>query len=143
MRTVEPDEAAQGLLASAAAQDVDPERLSAEQSDCETISNVTTEHGDSLSDHEHGQVRRLLYISHFLSTWNSRVFEFGAFLFLAKIYPQTLLPASVYALARNAAAAIASPWLGPYIDRANRLHAVRVSIGKCSSLLLPLNTSIE
>ncbi|KAJ3728187.1 hypothetical protein DFJ43DRAFT_1085170 [Lentinula guzmanii] len=38
-----------------------------------------------------------LYISHFLSTWNSRVFEFGAVLYLATIYPGTLLPMSIYA----------------------------------------------
>lgn len=89
------------------------------------------ENGDSpVSDDEHRSIRRLLYISHFLSTWNSRVFEFGAFLFLANIYSQTLLPASVYALARNASAAILSPWIGSYIDRADRLSAVRISIGK-------------
>lgn len=76
---------------------------------------------------------RLLYISHFLSTWNSRVFEFGAFLFLANIFPDTLLPASVYALSRAASAAVFSPLVGSYIDRADRLHAVRLSIGKTTS----------
>lgn len=71
---------------------------------------------------------RLLYTSHFLSTWNSRAFEFGAFLFLASIYPQTLLPASVYALARAGSAAVLSPWIGSYIDRVDRLRVVRISI---------------
>lgn len=69
-----------------------------------------------------------LYVSHTLSTWNSRVFEFGAYLFLAAIFPGTLLPASVYALARAASAALLSPWLGSYMDRNDRLVAVRVSI---------------
>jgi iron-regulated transporter 1 len=82
------------------------------------------------TDEEHGRIRIRLYTSHALSTWNSRLFEFGAFLFLAKIYPLTLLPASVYALARAAAAALVSPWLGPYIDTADRLRAVRLSIRK-------------
>jgi iron-regulated transporter 1 len=81
-----------------------------------------------LSDAAHRQHCRRLYISHALSTWNSRLFEFGAFLFLANIYPSTLLPASVYALARAASAALLSPWLGSYIDRADRLKAVRLSI---------------
>ncbi|KAK3680440.1 hypothetical protein LTR37_021237 [Vermiconidia calcicola] len=76
----------------------------------------------------HARTRRLLYISHFLSTWNSRTFEFAAFLFLATIYPQTLLPASVYALARASAAALFSPCLGSYIDHAERLTLVRCSI---------------
>lgn len=81
-----------------------------------------------LSETAHRHHCRRLYISHALSTWNSRLFEFGAFLFLANIYPNTLLPASVYALARAASAATLSPWLGAYIDKADRLKAVRVSI---------------
>nr|POF21045.1 solute carrier family 40 member 2 [Quercus suber] len=51
-------------------------------------------------DASHRATCNLLYISHSLSTWNSRAFEFGAFLFLSALYPQTLLPASVYALTR-------------------------------------------
>jgi iron-regulated transporter 1 len=71
-----------------------------------------------------------LYVSHFLSTWNSRVFEFGAVLYLASIFPKTLLPLSVYALARGASAIVFSPAVGRYIDTANRLRVVRLSIGK-------------
>jgi hypothetical protein len=70
-----------------------------------------------------------LYISHFLSTWNSRLFEFGAVLFLASIFPATLLPTSIYALTRSAAAIVLSPAVGRYIDRGNRLQVVRTSIG--------------
>ncbi|KAI7535514.1 putative Ferriportin iron efflux transporter [Hortaea werneckii] len=58
--------------------------------------------------------KRLLYTSHFLSTWNSRVFEFGAFLFLASIYPQTLLPASVYAMTRAMFAVFLSSATGQF-----------------------------
>jgi iron-regulated transporter 1 len=85
---------------------------------------------ESLSETKQKHIRKLLYTSHFLSTWNSRLFEFGAFLFLANIYPQTLLPASLYALCRNASAAIVAPWIGSYIDRTDRLVVVRISIGK-------------
>lgn len=76
------------------------------------------------------RVTSRLYISHFLSTWNSRVFEFGAALYLASIFPGTLLPMSVYALARGAAAILFSPAIGQYIDTGNRLQVVRLSIGK-------------
>jgi hypothetical protein len=108
----------------------------------ERLSEVTTspppaphaqpenEVSDSIANHSH--VRKLLYTSHFLSAWNSRLFEFGAFLFLANIFPNTLLPASTYALARAASAAILSPVLGCFIDKANRLAVVRLSIGKSS-----------
>jgi hypothetical protein len=73
-------------------------------------------------------IARRLYVSHFLSTWNSRLFEFGAVLFIAAVYPDTLLPASIYALARAASAIFLSPVLGYYVDTGNRLQVVRVSI---------------
>jgi iron-regulated transporter 1 len=70
-----------------------------------------------------------LYVSHFLSTCNPRIFEFGAVLFLADLFPGTLLPASVYALVRAASAIILSPAVGHYVDTGNRLQVVRLSIG--------------
>ncbi|KAL2865187.1 putative iron-regulated transporter [Aspergillus lucknowensis] len=69
-----------------------------------------------------------LYTSHFLSTWNSRMFEFGAVVFLASIFPGTLLYASVYALARSLSAVILSSWLGSLVDKMDRLSAIRHSI---------------
>ncbi len=71
-----------------------------------------------------------LYISHFLSTWNSRSFEFGSVLVLASIFPLTLLPMSIYALVRSASAIVLAPLIGRAIDRRNRLQVVRLSIGK-------------
>jgi hypothetical protein len=60
---------------------------------------------------EDSRNRHRLYLSHALPTWNSRVFEFGAYLFLAGTWPRSLLPASIYALVRAAAAALFSPIL--------------------------------
>jgi hypothetical protein len=71
-----------------------------------------------------------LYVSHFLSTWNSRSFEFGSVLFLAAIYPNTLLWLSVYAVCRSAAGIILSTTIGKSIDRKARLLVVRFSIGE-------------
>ncbi|KAK7418370.1 hypothetical protein QQX98_003990 [Neonectria punicea] len=71
---------------------------------------------------------RRLYMSHFLSTCNSRVFEFGSVLYLASIFPGTLLPMSVYAMVRGAAAIVLSSLVGQYIDREDRLKVVRLSI---------------
>ena len=70
----------------------------------------------------------LLFISHFLSTWNSRLFEMGAVLFIAAIFPGTLLPMSVYALVRNGVTVMLSPAVGHWIDKGNRLKVVRISI---------------
>ncbi|KAE8385125.1 Ferroporti-1 [Aspergillus alliaceus] len=69
-----------------------------------------------------------LYISHSLSAWNSRMFEFGAVLFLASIYQGTLLYASVYAMVRSLSAVLLSSWLGSAMDRSNRVKAIRQSI---------------
>lgn len=75
-----------------------------------------------------------LYLSHFLSTWNSRVFEFGAVLYLATVYPGTLMPMSAYALGRGLAAIIFASAVGHYIDVSNRLQVVRLSIGRCCAV---------
>ncbi|CAF9928579.1 hypothetical protein IMSHALPRED_007691 [Imshaugia aleurites] len=73
-------------------------------------------------------IKRRLYVSHFLSTWNSRTFEFGAVLFLARIFPGTLLPASVYAFVRAASAVCFATLAGRWVDRGDRLTAMRCSI---------------
>lgn len=87
--------------------------------------------GQQSGSHDLGQLSSIthrLYISHFLSTWNTRVFEFGAVLYLASIFPGTLLPMSIYALCRGLAAVLFSPWVGRYIDTTSRLRVVRESI---------------
>jgi len=70
----------------------------------------------------------LLYTSHFLSAWNSRVFQFGSVLFLATLFPGTLLPVSVYALSSVLPGALWAGKFGSYIDTHNRLSVVRQSI---------------
>ncbi|KAK0625181.1 putative iron-regulated transporter [Bombardia bombarda] len=69
-----------------------------------------------------------LYTSHFLSTWNSRLFEFASVLFLAAIFPDTLLPMSLYALGRSGAAILFAQPIGSWIDHGDRLNVVRTSI---------------
>lgn len=69
-----------------------------------------------------------LYVSHFLSTWNARVLEYGAVLFLAELAPDTFLPLSLYAFFRSLSAVLLSHRLGVYIDSTDRLKVVRSSI---------------
>lgn len=76
-------------------------------------------------------VTRKLYLSHLLSTWNSRSFEFGAVLFLSAIFPGTLLWLSIYALIRSASAIVLAPAIGRMIDTRDRLKMVRLSISEC------------
>lgn len=94
-----------------------------------TDNNHQTEYGQQQTQHVvPKKLALLLYTSHFLSTWNSRLFEFGAVLFLADIFPDTLLPMSVYALMRCAAAIVFAHPVGQWIDTGNRLTVVRTSI---------------
>lgn len=72
-----------------------------------------------------------LYLSHAMSTWNARAFEFGAVLFLAHIYPSTLLCLSVYALVRAGSAVVFGAPIGWVVDGFDRLGVVRGSIGAC------------
>ncbi|EFY92155.1 iron-regulated transporter, putative [Metarhizium acridum CQMa 102] len=99
---------------------------------------------NSNTDVSRARIEWQLYTSHFLSMWNSRLFEFGAVLFLASIFPSTLSPMSIYALVRSLSAMLLAHPLGTWIDSGNRLGVVRVSIlgqrlavaGSCGVLLL-------
>lgn len=100
--------------------------------ECEPLLKPSNENNAIDQAVEHSvpkSIARRLYLSHFLSTWNSRVFEFGAVLYLATIYPGTLLPMSIYAFTRGLSAIVFAPALGQYIDTGDRLQVVRVSIG--------------
>src|SRR5579859_3143165 len=70
----------------------------------------------------------LFYSSHFLFTWNDRVWEFAAVILLIAAYPETLLPSSVFGLASTASAIIFSPSIGRWFDSTQRLKSVRWSI---------------
>lgn len=70
----------------------------------------------------------LFYISHFLFTWNDRVWEFASVILLISAYPQTLLPSSVFGLASTASAIIFSPAVGRWFDMTSRLKSVRYAV---------------
>lgn len=58
------------------------------------------------------------------------VFEFGAVLYLASVFPGTLLPMSAYAFVRGFSAIVFASAIGAYIDSGDRLQVVRLSIGE-------------
>jgi hypothetical protein len=99
---------------------------------------ASSEAQDQGDDGVSARLTSRIYVSHFLSTWNTRTFEFGSVLYLATIFPGTLLPMSVYALTRGLSAMLLAPAVGQYIDTSNRLQVVRLSIGEqhCTQLLV-------
>jgi len=70
----------------------------------------------------------LFYTSHFLFTWNDRVWEFASVILLISAYPQTLLPSSVFGLTSTAAAIVFSPAVGRWFDNTPRLRSVRTAV---------------
>lgn len=96
----------------------------------ESISNDEGAEGPALSRTDFKNLAIRLYLSHFLSTWNSRMFEFAAFLFLAGVFPGTLLFVSIYALARSFAVFLLASPIGEIMDKANRLATIRQTIGE-------------
>ncbi|CAK7232317.1 hypothetical protein SBRCBS47491_008228 [Sporothrix bragantina] len=123
--------------------DIDPERTPVDTAPAPTerFSTVNGDDGDDGDDDNDDNnnpstsnapfpkaLAARLYISHFLSTWNARLFEFAAVLFLAAIFPDTLLPMSVYAVVRGVAAMVFAEAVGACIDRGDRLAVVRASI---------------
>ncbi|KAK3333419.1 Ferroporti-1 [Cercophora scortea] len=70
-----------------------------------------------------------LYVSHFLSTWNMRSYEFTVILLFVKAYPNTLLPTSIRGILTNGATLLLSPAIGRWVDRnASRFHTIKITI---------------
>ncbi|RBR08497.1 hypothetical protein FVER53590_06082 [Fusarium verticillioides] len=95
----------------------------------QSLSQISSNNESPTSNNSHtdpewtlSRSARRLYISHTLSTWNSRVFEFGSVLYLASIFPGTLMPLAIYSIVRGASAITLSSWVGSYIDRKDRLN---------------------
>jgi len=70
----------------------------------------------------------LFYSSHFLFTWNDRVWEFASVIFLIAAYPRTLQPSSIFGLVTTASAILFGPSVGRWFDSSERLEAVRAAI---------------
>ena len=71
---------------------------------------------------------RKLYISHALTSWVDRSFEFASYLLISKIYTSSLLQASVYGLTTTLAALILSNQIGNWINILSRLNTFRVTL---------------
>ncbi|MCJ1312967.1 hypothetical protein MMC25_006643 [Agyrium rufum] len=70
-----------------------------------------------------------LYLSHALSTWNARTYEFAAILFTASAFPETLLAASLRGICNDTAVLFVSFSIGHYIDNApSRLRTLLMTI---------------
>ncbi|KAI8816997.1 Ferroporti-1 [Fimicolochytrium jonesii] len=67
----------------------------------------------------------LLCLSYFFTTWSVRADEWATAIFLAYIFPDTLLQVSLYTLVVTASAIIFSSSIGRRVDTARRLVGIR------------------
>jgi len=70
----------------------------------------------------------LLLVQHFSNSWGSRTAEFAIYLFLITLFPDSLLPASLFGFLTTGTAILLSGWAGHQVDIRHNLRLVRVCI---------------
>jgi len=70
----------------------------------------------------------LLLVQHFSNSWGLRTAEFAIYLFLITLFPDTLLPASLYGFFTTGIAIVLSGWAGRQVDIRNNLRLVQACI---------------
>ncbi|KAF9945100.1 hypothetical protein BGZ70_004043 [Mortierella alpina] len=73
-------------------------------------------------------VHQKLYISHFLTSWVDRSFEFASYLLIAKVFTSSLLQSSLYGLITTLAALLLSNRIGNWINLLSRLQTYRITL---------------
>ncbi|KAF9571744.1 hypothetical protein EC968_000190 [Mortierella alpina] len=69
-----------------------------------------------------------LYISHFLTSWVDRSFEFASYLLIAKVFTSSLLQSSLYGLITTLAALVFSNRIGNWINILSRIQTYRITL---------------
>src|ERR1700754_1783023 len=69
-----------------------------------------------------------IYVSHFLTSWSDRLYEFASYLFIIDIFKQSLLLPSIYGFTVTVCAILFSNYVGRYVDSTDRLKMVRVTM---------------
>ncbi|KAF9978160.1 hypothetical protein BGZ73_003541 [Actinomortierella ambigua] len=69
-----------------------------------------------------------LYLSHALTSWVDRSFEFASYLLISKVYSSSLIQASAYGLSTTLMALIFSNRIGNWINILSRLNTYRITL---------------
>ncbi|KAF9279242.1 hypothetical protein BGZ74_002904 [Mortierella antarctica] len=69
-----------------------------------------------------------LYLSHLLTSWVDRSFEFASYLLISRVYTTSLLQASIYGLTTTLAALLLSNRIGNWINIFSRLITYRITL---------------
>ena len=68
------------------------------------------------------------YLSHLLTSWVDRSFEFASYLLISKVYTDSLLQASAYGLTTTLVALLFSNRIGNWINILSRLNTYRIML---------------
>ncbi|KAF1315122.1 Ferroportin, partial [Globisporangium splendens] len=74
------------------------------------------------------RVLMYLYISHFLSAWGDRMWQFAIPILFMEVFVDTLLPSATFSLIMYTTCIFAIPSVGKYLDTANRWTVMKYSI---------------
>ncbi|CAN0927897.1 Solute carrier family 40 member 1 [Linum grandiflorum] len=69
---------------------------------------------------------RNLYIAHFLTRWDARMWEFSVGLYMIHLWPDSLVLAAVYGAVESASAALFGPLVGQWIERLAYVQILRI-----------------
>ncbi|KAF9359653.1 hypothetical protein BGX26_011807 [Mortierella sp. AD094] len=71
---------------------------------------------------------RKLYLSHLLTSWVDRSFEFASYLLISNVYTNSLLQSSIYGLTVTLVALLLSNRIGNWINILSRLNTYRITL---------------
>ena len=69
-----------------------------------------------------------LYLSHLLQTFGDRLWQFAVPILFTEIFTTSILPQSIFSFATYSAVFIFMPMFGNWIDEANRLYVIKLTI---------------
>ncbi|OBZ67030.1 Solute carrier family 40 member 2 [Grifola frondosa] len=70
----------------------------------------------------------ILLVQHFSNSWGLRTAEFAVYIFLVTLFPDTLLPASIFGFLTTGTSTVLSGWAGHQVDVRHNLRLVRTCI---------------
>lgn len=74
------------------------------------------------------KAERAMVCSYFFTTWNARADSWAISLFLSLLFPDTLLPISIYSFACSSSCLIFGPFVGWIVDKSPRLLTVSIAV---------------
>ncbi|KAG9406824.1 hypothetical protein AC1031_003153 [Aphanomyces cochlioides] len=76
-----------------------------------------------------------LYLTHFLTTWGDRMWQYAIPVLLTQLYPSTILPNVLFQLVVYLVLVVSMPYVGQFVDTTNRWIVIRTGILGMNSMV--------